>query len=466
MPATQWARSVSGAWSGRRRASGLASLSVTGGRPPAAGPRVELDPLPPGRTRPGRRASLSEAFDAIPSGARVYIAPTCGLPVTLVDGLTEARDRWRALELVTDYLIGALSPFGAPGAPFTLTSLQPTPAVEPMRKAGALRSVSASYSQFARLLSPQGPLPVDVALVQVSPPGPDGRFSLGVSGGVTTEIVRTAALVIAEVNPAMPYTFGATECDRSAFDLLVEVEHPLVELAVPRPDETARAIGAHAAAQVVDGATLQFGIGAIPESVLAQLGDRSDLGLHGGMVGDTVVDLVEAGVLTGRRKSLDPGLLVVAGVIGTRRAFDWVHRNPQVCTVSSAYSHGVPVLARQARFTAINSALEVALDGSVNAEVAGDRVLSGPGGQPDFALGADLAPEGCGVVALPSVAAGGTLSRIVRQLAAGTPTTVARYLVDRVVTEYGVARLRGRSGEERAEALTAIAHPDHRAGLG
>jgi acyl-CoA hydrolase len=171
-------------------------------------------------------------------------------------------------------------------------------------------------------------------------------------------------------------------------------------------------------------------------------------------------------VLTGRRKSLDPGLAVVAGVIGTRRSFDWVHRNPAVCTVSSAYSHGVPVLARQERFTALNSALQVALDGSVNAEVAGERVLSGPGGQPDFALGADLAPHGVGVVALPSTAAGGTVSRIVRRLAEGTPTTVPRYLVDRVVTEHGVAHLKGRSAQERAEALAAIAHPDHRAGLG
>lgn len=438
---------------------------MTTARPAAAGPRVELDQLPPHPVRAGRPAAVAEALGTIPDGARVYVAPTCGVPVALVEGLYEARDRWDALELVTDYLIGPLRPFEAPGTPFTLTSLQPTPAVAPMRQAGALRAVSASYSQFARLLSPNGPLPVDVALVQVSLPGPDGRFSLGTSGGATTEVVRTAGRVIAEVNPAMPYTFGATELDRSAFDLLVEVEHPLVELAVPEPDALARAIGAHAAGEIPDGATLQFGIGAIPESVLARLADRADLGLHGGMVGDTVVDLVEAGVLTGRRKSLDPGLLVVAGVIGTRRSFDWVHRNPQVCMVSSAYSHGVPVLARQARFTAINSALEVALDGSVNAEVVAGRVVSGPGGQPDFALGANLAPDGVGIVALPSTAARGTTSRIVRHLGEGTPTTVARYLADRVVTEHGVARLRGRTYEERAAALVAIAHPDHQGSL-
>ena len=402
----------------------------------------------------------------MPDGARVYFAPICGVPLALLDALAAQRHRWSHLELASDYLLNPVAPFDHPHEPFTLTSLQPTPAAAPMRAAGALRSVSASYNQYARLLSPGGPVAADVALVQVSPPGPDGRFSLGVNAGTTAELVRRVPVVIAEVNPAMPYTFGVTECDRTDFDVLVDVDHPLPELPAPPADDITRSIGAHAAAEIVDGATLQFGIGAIPESVLAALGDRRDLGLHGGMIGDSVVDLAESGVLTGRRKSLDPGLHVVAGVIGTRNSFDWAHRNPAVCTVSSAYSHGVAVLARQTRFTAINSALEVALDGSVNAEAAGTRVLSGPGGQPDFAQGADLAPEGCSLIALRSTAGSrGDVSRIVRQLAPGTPTTVPRYLVDRIVTEFGVARLRGCPLEERAAALAAIAHPDHRDAL-
>jgi acyl-CoA hydrolase len=428
-------------------------------------PFIDADPLPVAPRRAGRAASVDAAIGSIPDGARVFVAPNCGVPLALVDGLGAHRDRWSGIELVSDYLLEPLSVFEAPVAPFTMVSLQPTRAVEAMRRAGALRTIPASYSQFARILSPVGPMAVDVALVQVSPPGPDGRFSLGVSGGPTAEVVRTAPLVIAEVNPAMPYTFGATECARTMFDFLIEAEHPLVELTVPAPDEVARTIGAHAAAEVPDGATLQFGIGAIPEGVLAHLRDRADLGLHGGMVSDTVVDLAERGVLTGRHKSVDPDIHVVALVIGTRRAFDWVHRNPEVCMVSSAYSHAVPVLARQARFTAINSALEVALDGSINAESIGGRVISGPGGQPDFALGADLAPQGRCIVALPSTAAGGGVSRIVRQLAEGTPTTVPRHLADRVVTEFGVAELRGRPLTDRAAALAGIAHPDHRAGL-
>jgi acyl-CoA hydrolase len=426
---------------------------------------TDVDPLPPGPRRAGKAVSLDQALDAIAEGARVYFSPICGVPLTLLEAVAAQRHRWDHLELASDYLLGPVPPFEHPHEPFTLTSLQPTPAVAPMRAAGALRTVSASYAQYARLLSPEGPLPVDVALVQVSPPGPDGRFSLGVNAGTTAELVRRVPLVIAEVNPAMPYTLGVTECERSDFDLLVDVDHPLPELAPPPSDEVTAAIGGYAAGEIVDGATLQFGIGAIPESVLGALGERADLGLHGGMIGDTVVELVESGVLTGRRKSVDPGLHVVAGVIGTRRSFDWAHRNPAVCTVGSAYSHGVAVLARQTRFTAINSALEVALDGSVNAEAAGTRVLSGPGGQPDFAMGADLAPGGCSIIALRSTAGRGDVSRIVRHLAPGTPTTVPRYLVDRVVTEFGVARLRGCSLEERIAALAAVAHPDHRAAL-
>ncbi|MGE0729373.1 MAG: acetyl-CoA hydrolase/transferase family protein [Acidimicrobiia bacterium] len=420
----------------------------------------------PGPDRAGRAATIEEAMAAIGDGARVYFSPICSVPVSLLDALAAHADRWSRLTLATDYLIDPVALFAAPGAPFHLLSLQPTPATEAMRAAGVMQTVSASYGQFLRYLVPGGTAAVDVALVQVSPPGPDGRFSLGVGGGVTAELIRRAPLVIAEVNPAMPYTFGATECRREEFDLLVEVDHPLVELAVPPGDDVARAIGTNAASQVPDGATLEFGIGAIPEAVLAALAGRRDLGLHGGMISDAVVDLAAGGALTGARKSLDPGLHVGAGVVGTRKVFDWVDRNPDVYVVGSAYSHGIGVLARQERFCAINSAIEIGCDGSVNAEVAGTRVVSGPGGQPDFAIGADLAPGGISLITLRSTAGkGGAISRIVDHLPETSPTTLPRHLVDRVVTEFGVAALRGRSPQERRDALRAIAHPDHRSSL-
>ena len=419
----------------------------------------------PGPRRAGQIVSVAEAVSQIADNSRVYFSPMCAVPMTLLAGLVAGRDRWKRLNLVTDYLMEPVEPFGYPGEPFHLISLQPTPAVAGMAAAGVLTTVAASYGQFLGLLSPGCPLAVDVVLAQVSLPGPDGRFSLGVGAGVTAEMVRRAPLVIAEVNSAMPFTFGATECDRNDFDFLVEVEHPLLELVVPPGDAVADAIGGHAAAEVPDGATLEFGIGAIPQAVLVALQTRQDLGLHGGMISDAVVDLVASGAINGRRKTLDPNLHIAAGVVGTAKCFAWVDRNPDVYMVGSSYSHGVAVLARQVGFTAINSALEVALDGSVNAEVAAGRVVSGPGGQPDFAIGANLAPDGRSLITLRATAAGGSVSRIVRSLPQGSPTTLSRYLVDRVVTEFGVAHLRGRSPQQRAAALAAVAHPDHRAAL-
>ncbi len=430
------------------------------------GPDVPDFQLPPQhRGRAGRAATLPDAVAAIDDGARVYLAPHCSAPTALVEALVEHRHRWRHLQLVTDILLEPLSAFRHPGEPFHLTSLQPTPAVQSMRDAGVLTTVSASYSQYYSLLAPGGPQAIDVALIQVSPPGPEGRYSLGVGVGATVEVLRTAPLVIAEVNPQMPYTFGAGELERDEIDLLVDVDHALIELDVPVPDETARTIGALVANEIRDGSVLQFGIGAIPESVLEQLTDHVDLGMHGGMVGDTVIELVESGALTGARKNIDQGLLVVAGVLGTKRSFEWSHRNRSILTVPSSYSHGAVALSSVENFVSINSALSISADGSVNAETAGDRVLSGPGGQPDFALGASVSPSGLSVIAMPSTASGGSRSRIVAQHPAGASVTTPRYLVDVVVTEFGVAHLRGLPLEERPQALADIAHPDFRDGI-
>ena len=419
--------------------------------------------MPPANTgRQGRSATVDAAMAAIKNGDRVYLSPICAVPTTLVQALDDQRHRWSSLELVTDYLIEPIPPFDHPGEPFRLTSLQPTAAIAPMREAGALSTVAASYSQYVSLLKSGGSQAIDVAVVQVSPPGPEGRFSLGVGAGVSLELLRTAPLVIAEVNPQMPYTFGAGEVERTEIDLLIDVDHPLVELVVPEPNEIAKIIGANAAGEIGDEAVLQFGIGAIPESILGALTERRDLGLHGGMVGDTVIDLVDSGALTWAAKNVDRGLMVVTGVLGTQRSFEWAHRNPQIYTVPSSYSHGAAALPRIENFVAINSALAVAADGSVNAETIGDRVVSGPGGQPDFALGASISPSGRSIIALPATAVGGTRSRLVPQLPADAAVTVPRYLIDTVVTEHGVARLRGVPLEDRPAALAAIAHPDHR----
>lgn len=412
--------------------------------------------------RAGATATVEQAIAAIADGSRVFVSQVCAVPLTLVDALDEHRGRFSRLELVTAYLLEPLSVFDHPHEPFTLTTLQACAAARAMIDAGACNIVPASLSQWPGLLSAGGPLAPDVALVQVSAPGPDGRFSLGTGTSSGIDVVRSAPLVIAEVNPQMPYTFGAGELTRDHFDLLVEVDHPLPEL-LPQPvGELERTIAGFVADDIGDGATLQFGIGAIPAAIVSLLGDRRDLGLHGGMLGDPCIDLVESGAATGARKSIDAGLHVGGEVLGTRRLFDWVHRNERVMTVPARYSHGPANLARFDNFVAINSTVEMALDGSVGAEVAGGRVISGPGGQPDFALGASLSHGGVSIIGFPSTASRGRTSRIVRTLDPGAPVTVARYLADRVVTEYGVARLKGLSLAQRAEALRAIAHPDFR----
>jgi acetyl-CoA hydrolase len=412
---------------------------------------------------------VGAALDLIPDRSRVYVAPFGAVPTTMVDAMVEQRHRWTRIETVAEYLFQPLATFQHPNDPFVHCSLQPSTALVTLRRhdagGSALRVVPSSTSRYAAHLAPGGPLSVDVAVVQVSPPDSRGRFSLGIVGGPTAEVVRSAPIVIAEVNPAMPLTRGVTECDRSDFDALVEVEHPLLEGPVPERSELAAAVASHVVDLVPEQATLEYGIGAIPDAVLAALADRHDLGIHSGMLGDAVIDLIDSGVVTGRAKTVDPGLHITCALIGSERLYRWIDQRDDVVVVTAGYSHGIPTLARQGRFCAINSAIEVALDGSVNAEVAAGRVVAGPGGQPDFACGAALAPGGVAIVAMPSTAARGRVSRIVAEIGPGRPITVPRHLADKVVTEQGVADLRGVDVASRADRMLSIAHPDRRDGI-
>lgn len=416
--------------------------------------------------RPGKAVTMDQAVAAIDDRSRIFVGGGCGPPNGLLDAMVRARHRWSSLEIVADYLLEPLPVFQYPLEPFRLLSLQPSRAVDGMRDAGALGTIPSSLRHYARLTEPGGPLPIDVALVHVSPPGPDGRFSLGVNVGTPIEMMANAPLVIAQVNPHMPYTYGAAEVDRDEIDLLVEADHPLIELAPNEVDDTAVRIGELVAAEIPDRSVLQFGVGAIPQAVLMALGGHRDLGIHGGMIGDTVVELHRSGALTGAHKSTWPGKMVVGAVIGSAPSFAFADRNPDILMVPASVSHGVMALGRVDRFVAINSAVEVALDGSINAETAGDRVLSGPGGQPDYLIGAAEAAAGRSIIAMPATGGrSGSRSRIVSRLAAGATVTVARSLADIVVTEFGAAHLKGRTLAQRAEALRAIAHPDFRADL-
>jgi acyl-CoA hydrolase len=277
--------------------------------------------------------------------------------------------------------------------------------------------------------------------------------------------IRAARTVIVQFNRAMPRTLGESFIHVSQIDLAVEVDVPPYEVPPPPVGPVEQRIGNLAAALVPDGATLQLGIGAIPTAVARSLGDRRDLGIHTEMFTDPVVDLVEAGVITGARKERNRGKIVAAFVMGTRRLYEFVNDNPMVEMRAVDFTNDTQVIRTFARMVAINSAIAVDLTGQVNADSIGTRFYSGVGGQMDFIRGAALAAEGRAIVALPSTAVRGTVSRIVPVLEPGAGVVTTRAHVRTIVTEHGVAELFGRSVSERARALIAIAHPDHRDGL-
>jgi 4-hydroxybutyrate CoA-transferase len=274
--------------------------------------------------------------------------------------------------------------------------------------------------------------------------------------------IRAAKTVIVQFNKAMPRTLGESFIHVDDIDLAVDVDVPPYEHPVGPIGDVERRIGEHVADLVPDRATLQLGIGSIPAATAMALGDKHDLGIHTEMFTDSIVDLVEAGVITGSHKERNRGKIVTAFLMGSRRLYDFVDDNPMVEMRSVDFTNDTHVIRSFSRMVAINSAIEVDLTGQVVADSIGHRLYSGVGGQMDFIRGAALAGEGRAIIALPSTAAGGTRSRLVTTLAAGAGVVTTRAHVRTVVTEWGVADLFGKSVRERAEALIAIAHPDHR----
>ncbi|WP_245714178.1 acetyl-CoA hydrolase/transferase family protein [Nocardia vaccinii] len=321
---------------------------------------------------------------------------------------------------------------------------------------GALEVYPGHYSTLPEFVSN-----ADVVLVQCAPPDAHGRHSLGLADDYLTAAIDNARVVIAEVNERMPATPGARYLTTSDIDIVVPTARPVAESpAAPVTPEMA-AIGSHVAALVPDGATLQFGIGSVPEAVLGALGIRNDLGIHSGILTDAAVDLMDKGVVTNARKTTDRDIAVAAVLIGTERLFDYVHLNPAVSLRPIPYTHDPERLAAQHRFVAINSAIEVDLTGQVNSEVAGGRYVGAVGGGGEFLRAAARSEGGVPIIALPATA--GPRSRIVDRLSG--PVSIARSDAGVVVTEFGVADLRGLPLSERRERMIAIAHPDHREAL-
>ena len=405
--------------------------------------------------------SVSEAIAAMPRSGRVFVAPGCGLPVALCDALGAA-DRFRGLRVYCGLIFVPVGFLEADPACVRLVSLHPTAHTEPLITRGSAEYLPLRYSRIPATFGRGGALPADVALVQVSPPDARGYCSLGVCVATTAGVAREAPLVIAEINPRMPRTLGAGILHVSEIDIAVETDHPLVPLPPARVTATERAIARHVAALVPDGATIQIGIGAVPQAILESLSGHRDLGVHSGMLCDGMIPLVESGGITGARKSLDPYRLAAGEVLGTEPLFRFVDDNPVVLMLPAGMSHGLEYVQGQERFVSINSALEIDLTGQVNAEWLNGRQISGLGGSFDFVEAAMYAPGGMSIVAMTATAARGSASRIVPALPAGTAVTTPRHCVDYVVTEHGVADLRAKTLRERSAALTAIADASFR----
>lgn len=329
-----------------------------------------------------------------------------------------------------------------------------------LHRRGGLQIWPVHYSSLPTLLS-TGALHADVVLVQVSAPDRQGRHSLGLADDYFSAAIDTARVVIAEINDQVPFTFGARTLTEADFTAAVRTSRPPGELPTPQVGEQTRRVARQVATLVPDGATLQFGIGALPEAVLAELGEHRDLGIHSGIINDTAMSLVESGVANGVRKNHDRRIAVAGLLGGTRRLFDWAHRNPGVALRNTGYTHHPDVLATSHQLVAINAAIEVDLTGQINAETIGDRYVGAVGGAIDFLRGAHRSRGGVPVVALPATA--GDATRIVARLSGPVSTPRSEPVV--VVTEHGVADLRGATLAERVARMIAIADPAHRPAL-
>ncbi len=329
-----------------------------------------------------------------------------------------------------------------------------------LARAGVLDIVPSHYSHLPGLIR-ERTLRADVVLVQVSSPDEHGRYSLGLVHEYIPAALDRARVIIAEVNPGVPWTHGSRHLTGDDIDLLVDATHAPISLERSAPGAAEQAIASHIAGWIEDGATLQMGIGNLPEAVVAALSDRRDLGLHSGAIGDGIAALAEAGVLTNARKTIDTGIGIAGILMGSERLRRWAHRNPRLQLRETSYTHHPEVLASIDKLTAINSAIEVDLTGQVNAEVAAGVYVGAVGGAVDFLRGAARSRGGLPIVALPATAKGA--SRIVAQLSG--PVSTPRSDAGLIVTEHGVADLRGKTLSQRVRRMLDVAAPEHRADL-
>ncbi|HYW44858.1 MAG TPA: acetyl-CoA hydrolase/transferase C-terminal domain-containing protein [Bryobacteraceae bacterium] len=408
----------------------------------------------------GSKVSTAErAVELVRSGDRIYVHPGCAAPQVLLNALIRRAPELRDVEIVHMLTLGT-GDYTQPEfeGHFRHNAFFMGGNVREAVDAGRADYTPISLSDIEYLFC-SGEMPLDVVFLQASPPDADGFVSLGVSVDCTLTAASCTRHVIAEINRQMPRSMGDTTLHVSRLSAIVETSRPLLEVPPAASSPVQERIARNVASLVPDGATLQMGIGGLPNSVWACLADRKDLGIHSEMCCDGAVPLIEAGVINGARKTLHPGKVVVGFVFGSKRLFDLIDRNPMFEFHPTAYVNDPFVIAQNDRMIAINSAIQVDLTGQVAADSIGTAPYSGVGGQPDFIRGAGRSRGGKAIIALPSTAHQGEVSRIVPVLDPGAGVVTTRSDVHYVVTEHGIAYLRGKTLRERARALIAIAHP-------
>ncbi|MCK9364457.1 MAG: hypothetical protein M0P74_12770 [Syntrophales bacterium] len=409
-----------------------------------------------------KKITASDIPSIIASRAKIGLGNACAEPQTLIEYLIENRDSFEALDIYgmiqywTDRYFREnlwekfrLKVFMVDR--FTLEGL----------KKGFTEYIPCRYSNIPGLFT-KGYIRLDVALISLSPPNSQGNCSFGVSSDYTTAIARSAKTVIAEINLQMPWVYGNNYININEIDYFIETDRQLPQVKSEPFTECDQKIGANLNLLIDDGATIQIGLGRLSEAVLASISNKRRIGVHSGLMTDGIADLMEKGVIDNSNKGLKAGKTVTTTMIGTDKLYKYLHHNRKVEAFPSNYTHNLVTLAKVNRLHAINSAIQVDLSGQINAETVARNQVSGVGGQSDFINGAALSRDGKSIIILPSSSKGGSISRIVPYLDKGAAVTSLRHDIDYVVTEQGIASLRGKTLKERAKALIEIAEPKFR----
>jgi 4-hydroxybutyrate CoA-transferase len=408
-----------------------------------------------------RRCSAEEAVQAIQSNQRVFLTGNCSVPQVVIRAFNEHARNLENVEIVQVLTIGAEG-FVDPGMEghIRVNTMFISGDVRPAVNEGRADFTPVFLSEIPKMFRHE--LPIDVALIQVSPPDEHGFCSFGVEVGITKTAAEAAKVVIAEINPNMPRTLGDSFVHVSKLAHIVEVDYTLPEFIMGEPSPIQQEIGRYIADMIEDGSTLQMGIGGIPDAVLQYLGGKKDLGVHTELFSDGIIELVARGIITNEAKTLHPGKIISGMILGTQQLYEFVHDNPVVEMHPTEYVNDPFRIAQNDKMISINSAIEVDLTGQVCADSIGHKFYSGVGGQVDFVRGAARSKGGKPNVALPSTTKNDTISRITWQLKPGAGVITTRNDIHYIVTEYGVAHLYGKSIRQRARAMIDIAHPDFR----